>query len=119
GYVNAGDRGDPAGPPNLTRKVAARVDAHLGPPGAAALAGRRAAARERVGALTAREREVLAHLGGGLSNGRIARRLHLAEGTVKAHVSSILARLGVDNRAAAAVVAHEAGIVPPVQAPPR
>ncbi|MYV73655.1 DNA-binding response regulator, partial [Streptomyces sp. SID1046] len=47
-----------------------------------------------------------------LSNGRIARRLHLAEGTVKAHVSSILARLDVDNRAAAAVVAHEAGAVP-------
>ncbi|WP_455908506.1 LuxR C-terminal-related transcriptional regulator [Streptomyces lydicus] len=35
------------------------------------------------------------------------------EGTVEAHVSSILARLGVENRAAAAVVAHEAGIIAP------
>ncbi|MBK3547814.1 response regulator transcription factor [Streptomyces sp. MBT60] len=76
-------------------------------------AERRDAARERVAGLTPRERDVLAHLGGGLSNGQIARRLHLVEGTVKAHVSSVLARLGVDNRAAAAVVAHEAGIPPP------
>lgn len=96
----------------LSPKVAARVVAHLSACGAGRAAGRRADARERVAALTAREREVLAHLAAGLSNGRIARRLHLAEATVKAHVSSVLARLGVDNRAAAAVVAHEAGIVP-------
>ncbi|MET9319387.1 LuxR C-terminal-related transcriptional regulator [Streptomyces sp. NPDC003038] len=50
-----------------------------------------------------------------MSNGRIARGLHLAEGTVKAHVSSILSRPGVASWAAAAVVAHEAGVVP---APP-
>ncbi|MEU0738461.1 response regulator transcription factor [Streptomyces sp. NPDC006134] len=97
----------------LSPKVAARVVAHLAATGAGTLAGRRSAARHRVAALTAREREVLAFLGSGLSNGQIARRLHVVEGTVKAHVSSILARLGVDNRAAAAVVAHEAGIVPP------
>ncbi|MET9943619.1 LuxR C-terminal-related transcriptional regulator [Streptomyces sp. NPDC006341] len=65
--------------------------------------------------MTDGEREVLAFLGGGLSNGRIARGLHLAEGTVKAHVSSILSRPGVASWAAAAVVAHEAGVVP---APP-
>lgn len=97
----------------LSPKVAARVVAHLAATGAGTLAGRRSAARRRVEALTAREREVLAFLGSGLSNGQIARRLHVVEGTVKAHVSSILARLGVDNRAAAAVVAHEAGVVPP------
>ncbi|PZT71732.1 MULTISPECIES: response regulator [unclassified Streptomyces] len=97
----------------LSPKVAARVVAHLAATGAGALAGRRTAARDRVAALTGREREVLAFLGGGLSNGQIARRLCVVEGTVKAHVSSILARLGVDNRAAAAVVAHEAGVVPP------
>ncbi|WP_055591190.1 response regulator transcription factor [Peterkaempfera griseoplana] len=96
----------------LSPKVASRVVAHLAATGAGALAGRRSAARARVDSLTAREREVLAFLGSGLSNGQIARRLHVVEGTVKAHVSSILARLGVDNRAAAAVVAHEAGIVP-------
>ncbi|MGW0421010.1 response regulator [Streptomyces sp. NPDC003015] len=96
----------------LSPKVASRVVAHLAATGAGTLAGRRSAARTRVDSLTAREREVLALLGRGLSNGQIARRLHVVEGTVKAHVSSILARLGVDNRAAAAVVAHEAGIVP-------
>lgn len=96
----------------LSPKVAARVVAHLASSGVGALASRRGAARERVNGLTSREREVLSFLGSGLSNGQIARRLHVVEGTVKAHVSSVLARLGVDNRAAAAVVAHEAGIVP-------
>ncbi|MFJ9100934.1 response regulator [Streptomyces sp. NPDC102405] len=102
----------------LSPKVAARVIAHLAATGVGTLAGRRSAARHRVAALTTREREVLAFVGSGLSNGQIARRLHLVEGTVKAHVSSILARLGVDNRAAAAVVAHEAGIIPPQPSQP-
>jgi DNA-binding NarL/FixJ family response regulator len=97
----------------LSPRVAARVIAHLAATGSGTLAARRSAARDLVSALTPREREVLAHLGSGLSNGQIARRLHVVEGTVKAHVSSILASLGVDNRAAAAVMAHEAGIVPP------
>ncbi|MFF1967148.1 response regulator [Streptomyces sp. NPDC058232] len=109
----AGVRAVADGAAYLSPKVAARVVAHLASSGAAALAGRRSAARERVNRLTAREREVLSFLGSGLSNGQIARRLHVVEGTVKAHVSSVLARLGVDNRAAAAVVAHEAGIVLP------
>ncbi|MEU2022501.1 response regulator transcription factor [Streptomyces sp. NPDC016469] len=109
----AGVRAVADGAAYLSPKVAARVVAHLSATGAGALAGRRTAARERAGALTPRERDVLALLGAGLSNARIARRLHLVEGTVKAHVSSVLARLGVENRAAAAVVAHEAGLVPP------
>lgn len=97
----------------LSPRVAARVVAHLAATGADTLATRRSSARDRVDALTTREREVLALLSSGLSNGQIARRLHVVEGTVKAHVSSILARLSVDNRAAAAVVAHEAGIAAP------
>ncbi|MEV7654101.1 response regulator transcription factor [Streptomyces anulatus] len=113
----AGVRAVADGAAYLSPKVAARVVAHLASTGAGALAGRQAAARERVAGLTPRERDVLSHLGGGLSNGQIARRLHLVEGTVKAHVSSVLARLGVDNRAAAAVVAHEAGILPPPPPP--
>ncbi|GAB2481804.1 response regulator transcription factor [Streptosporangium sandarakinum] len=71
---------------------------------------REASARERVTALTPRERDVLALLAAGLSNARIARRLHLVEGTVKAHVSSILNRLGAENRVQAAIIAHEAGL---------
>ena len=109
----AGVRAVAEGAAYLSPKVAARVVAHLAATGAGARAGRRSDARHRIDALTAREREVLAFLGSGLSNGQIARRLHVVEGTVKAHVSSILGRLGVDNRAAAAVMAHEAGIVPP------
>ncbi|MFD6230251.1 response regulator [Streptomyces sp. NPDC060232] len=108
----AGIRAVAEGAAYLSPKVAARVVAHLAAGGAGARAGRRSAARARVEALTRRERDVLGFLGSGLSNGQIARRLRLAEGTVKAHVSSILARLGVANRAAAAVVAHEAGMVP-------
>ena len=108
----AGVRAVADGAAYLSPKVAARVVAHLASGGAGAQAGRRAAAREKVAGLTPREREVLSFLGSGLSNGQIARRLHVVEGTVKAHVSSVLSRLGVDNRAAAAVVAHEAGVVP-------
>ncbi|WP_049570860.1 response regulator [Streptomyces sp. SBT349] len=108
----AGIRAVAGGAAYLSPKVAARVVAHLASTGAGAAGGRRTAARERVAALTARERDVLVLLGTGLSNAQIARRLQVVEGTVKAHVSSILARLAVDNRAAAAVVAHEAGLVP-------
>jgi DNA-binding NarL/FixJ family response regulator len=109
----AGVRAVADGAAYLSPKVAARVVAHLAAGGAGARAERRAFARRRAEALTPRERQVLAFLGAGLTNAQIARRLHVVEGTVKAHVSSILARLAVDNRAAAAVVAHEAGIVPP------
>ncbi|MEU4443604.1 response regulator transcription factor [Actinosynnema sp. NPDC050801] len=67
-------------------------------------------ARRRVAALTARERDVLALVGEGLSNQDIARRLGLVEGTVKAHVSAILHRLEVANRVQAAILAYEAGL---------
>jgi DNA-binding NarL/FixJ family response regulator len=66
----------------------------------------------RVGALSQREREVLALLGEGLSNADIGRRLHLSTGTVKDHVSAVLTRLGVTNRVQAAVVARQAGVGP-------
>lgn len=72
---------------------------------------RRAAARERIAALTPREREVAALVGVGLSNAEIGGRLFLVEGTVKAYVSSILSRLGVRNRVQAALLAYEAGLV--------
>jgi DNA-binding NarL/FixJ family response regulator len=59
-------------------------------------------------ALTGREREVLEHITQGRSNREIARALHVAEKTVKTHVSSVLAKLGVQDRTQAALyaVAH-------------
>ncbi|GAA0947549.1 response regulator transcription factor [Actinocorallia libanotica] len=91
----------------LSPKVARRVVGEL----AGERLVRGAAARERLERLTPREREVLALLGEGLSNAEIARRLHLVEGTVKMHVSSILVRLEVPNRVRAAIIAHEAGLL--------
>ncbi|MGP3964414.1 response regulator [Nonomuraea sp. 3N208] len=91
----------------LSPKVAQRVIAQF----SGGRMARGARARDRVEALTEREREVLALLGAGLSNAEIAARLHIVEGTVKAYVSAILTRLGVRNRVQAAIVAHEAGLV--------
>jgi DNA-binding NarL/FixJ family response regulator len=55
--------------------------------------------------LTSREREVLAELAKGKSNREIARALTVSEKTVKAHVSAVLAKLGVQDRTQAALVA--------------
>jgi DNA-binding NarL/FixJ family response regulator len=76
---------------------------------------RAGSASARVAALTDREREVLGLLGAGLSNAEIGRRLHVVEGTVKVYVSTVLARLDVRNRVQAAIVAHDAGLIPPDQ----
>lgn len=72
-------------------------------------------ARAQTGTLSDREREVLSLLGAGLSNAEIGARMFVVEGTVKSYVSSILSRLGVRNRVQAAVLAYEAGLVPPVE----
>jgi DNA-binding NarL/FixJ family response regulator len=58
--------------------------------------------------LTDREREVALAVADGLSNGDIAERLYLSIGSVKAHISSALARLELDNRVQLAIAAHEA-----------
>jgi DNA-binding NarL/FixJ family response regulator len=60
--------------------------------------------------LTAREREVLAEVARGRSNREIAGALHLSEKTVKTHVSSVLAKLGLADRTQAALYAVRTGI---------
>ncbi|WP_405653142.1 response regulator [Streptomyces sp. NBC_00019] len=58
--------------------------------------------------LTEREREILALIGEGLTNRQIGQRLFLAEKTVKNHISRLLAKLGVERRIQAAVIATQA-----------
>ena len=58
--------------------------------------------------LADREREILALIGEGLTNRQIGQRLYLAEKTVKNHISRLLAKLGVERRIQAAVIATHA-----------
>ncbi|MEV0200249.1 response regulator transcription factor [Nonomuraea sp. NPDC050691] len=77
-----------------------------------------ASATEAQQRLTARELEVLRQLARGLSNAEIATALTIEEGTVKAHVSRVLAKLGVRTRVHAVIYAHEHGLAPRRSNPP-
>jgi len=114
GFASAALRAGAAGvlykdvdPDALVRAIRSVHDGHLllAPEAAGSLmhsAGRSAGG---VDALTRREREVLAELAKGRSNREIARALRVSEKTVKAHVSSVLAKLGVQDRTQAALLA--------------
>jgi DNA-binding NarL/FixJ family response regulator len=100
-------------PDALVRAIRAVHDGHLllAPEAAGGLLHQATWPERGLDALTAREREVLAELAQGRSNREIARALHVSEKTVKAHVSSVLAKLGVQDRTQAALLAvrHEHG----------
>jgi DNA-binding NarL/FixJ family response regulator len=102
--IRAVHRGEPMLSPEAAAVVMARV---AGEPPAA---GSEHPDLER---LTAREREVLAGLGRGLSNRQLAAELFVSEKTVKTHVSSVLAKLRVADRTQAALFAVRVGLVDP------
>ncbi len=96
-------RGDGMLAPSVTRRLIgtfARPERRVGPE-----------VRAAVSELTPREREVLACIGAGLSNGEIAGRLEMAEATTKTHVSRILAKLRLRSRVQAAILAQDLGLV--------
>ena len=68
--------------------------------------------------LTDREHAVLRLMARGATNTEIAASLHVAEATVKTHVGSIFAKLGVRDRATAIVFAYDHGVVSPGATPP-
>jgi DNA-binding NarL/FixJ family response regulator len=79
---------------------------------------RRQQATARLATLTPRESQVIALLASGLPNSAIAGRLRMTESSVKTYVSRILAKLDCGNRVQAALLARDAGLRGPLQAPP-
>ncbi|WP_406863502.1 response regulator transcription factor [Streptomyces sp. HUAS MG47] len=67
----------------------------------------------RLNALTDREREVMGLVGAGLSNDEIAQRLVLSPATAKTHVSRIMTKLDVRDRAQLVILAYESGMITP------
>lgn len=91
--------------------LAAEGKVQMSPEVAAKLASELCEDHPRVEELTAREREVLHLIASGSSNKDIADRLFIAEKTVKAHVSNLLAKMGVQSRTQAALYAVQKGWV--------
>ncbi len=104
--IRAVAAGDAVLSPRITRRL---LDLH-----AAQLAASSSTSPARRGGadnLTPRETEVLRLVADGLTNAEIAERLVVAEATVKTHVGSILAKLGLRNRVQAVIYAYDVGLV--------
>lgn len=121
--VRAAARGDALLAPAITRRLVEEFVKRPAPGATCAKA---------LAPLTPREREVLGEVGRGHSNREIASRLFLAEATVKTHVTRLLTKLSLRDRAQAVVLAYESGLVrpgepagqitekmPPSEAPPQ
>ncbi|SFW66842.1 response regulator [Amycolatopsis australiensis] len=96
-------RGDALLAPSITRRLISEFAARVTRPAPAPALDR----------LTEREREVLSLVAAGLSNDEIARQLTLSPATAKTHVSRIMTKTGVRDRAQLVVLAYESGAVTP------
>lgn len=88
--------------PSITRRLIGRFARHLGTDTATA---------SRLARLSDRERDVMIAVARGASNTEIAAQLFIGAATVKSHVSSILTKLGLRDRAQIVVFAYESGLV--------
>jgi DNA-binding NarL/FixJ family response regulator len=102
--VRAVADGDALLSPSVTRRLLTKVAAESRPA---------PAAPSSLEQLTAREREVLALVGAGLNNALIAEKLYITPLTAKTHVSRIMTKLMVRDRAQLVVLAYESGLVRP------
>lgn len=96
--------GDALLSPRATRSLIAR---YLAQPSA----GRADAVHAQLHVLTEREREVMALVAHGLTNGDIAQRLYLSPFTVKTHVNDAMSKLAARDRAQLVVIAYQSGLV--------
>ncbi|MEU9796608.1 response regulator transcription factor [Streptomyces sparsogenes] len=98
--------GDAVVSPRITRRLLESLRPHI-PDGGSADHD------ERLSRLSAREREVLIQVAGGLSNTEIAATLYLAEATVKSHLGRILQKLELRDRIHAVIFAYESRLIHP------
>ncbi|MEE1752730.1 response regulator transcription factor [Streptomyces sp. SP18CS02] len=98
--------GDAVVSPRITRRLLENLRPHIPDGGSAG-------PDERLGRLSAREREVLVQVGCGLSNTEIAATLYLAEATVKSHLGRILQKLELRDRIQAVIFAYESRLIRP------
>ncbi|MFI6645894.1 response regulator [Streptomyces sp. NPDC050504] len=108
--IRAVASGDAVVAPSLTRRL---LDTYVRYLPQEPDAGAAAPEDPRITALTEREREILTVIGQGWTNTEIAERLHLAESTVKTHISRILSKTGARDRVQAVILAYDAQLVTP------
>ncbi|MFW6718825.1 response regulator [Streptomyces sp. MAR4 CNY-716] len=101
--VRVAARGDALISPSVTRRLIAEFAGRVKAPEPS----------PRLNALTERETEVMQLVAAGLTNDEIAARLVLSPATAKTHVSRIMTKLGVRDRAQLVVLAYESGMVQP------